>query len=83
MQVVIVTPEQTMLDEKCSSMTVPLFDGSYGIMDKHAPMIGRLGSGEMKIKTGSGNLKFEVEGGFVQVADNVVSVLTGKASAVD
>ena len=42
-------------------------------------MIGRLGYGELRIKTGSTVSRYYVDGGFVQVADNVVSVLTNRA----
>ncbi len=82
MQVVVVTPENTALDEKADSLTLPLYDGSQGILDNHAPMIGRLGFGEMQISVGGSNLRYYVDGGFVQVADNVVSVLTGRAIPV-
>ena len=82
MQVVVVTPEATALDEKCESISLPLFDGSAGILPNHAPMIGRLGFGELTIKAGGRTLRYYVDGGFVQVADNVVSVLTGRAVEV-
>ena len=42
-------------------------------------MIGRLGYGEMRITEGSSVRRYYVDGGFVQVADNVVSVLTSRA----
>ena len=83
MQVVVVTPEATALDEKCESVQLPLFDGSLGILANHAPMIGRLGFGEMAIKASGKSMRYYVDGGFVQVADNVVSVLTGRAISVE
>ena len=82
MQVVVVTPEKTALDETADSVVLPLFDGSYGIMKDHAPMIGRLGFGEMRIHISGRQDSYYVDGGFVQVADNVVSVLTGRAIPV-
>lgn len=82
MQVVVVTPEKTAIDEPADSVILPLFDGSYGILKDHAPMIGRLGYGELKILAGGRQEHYYVDGGFVQVADNVVSVLTGKAIPV-
>jgi F-type H+-transporting ATPase subunit epsilon len=42
-------------------------------------MIGRLGYGELRVKQGGQTTKYYVDGGFVQVADNVVSVLTNRA----
>lgn len=76
---VIVTPETTALDEKADFVALPLFDGEIGIAPGHSPMIGRLGFGELRIKTGSNVVRFYVDGGFVQVADGVVSVLTNRA----
>ena len=82
MQVVVVTPEKTTLDEQAKEVTLPLFDGSIGILDNHAPMIGRLGFGELTLTVGGSTQRYYVDGGFVQVADNVVSVLTGRAMPI-
>jgi F-type H+-transporting ATPase subunit epsilon len=38
-----------------------------------------LGYGEMRLNRDGKSRRYYVDGGFVQVADNVVSVLTGKA----
>jgi F-type H+-transporting ATPase subunit epsilon len=75
----IVTPEQTALETKAEFVALPLFDGEIGIAANHSPLIGRLGYGEMRIKTGNTTLSYYVDGGFVQVADNVVAVLTNRA----
>jgi F-type H+-transporting ATPase subunit epsilon len=77
-QCVVVTPERTELDLQADSVTVPLFDGELGILRGHSPLVGRLGFGLLRIKTGGQQQDYFVEGGFVQVADNVVSVLTDK-----
>lgn len=80
-RVVVVTPEATLLDEGADFVALPLFDGELGIGWDHAPMIGRLGFGELRIKphNGGAEKRLYVDGGFVQVADNVVSVLTNRA----
>lgn len=75
----VVTPEQTALETKADFVALPLFDGEIGIMANHSPLIGRLGYGEMRIKQGSQEVSYYVDGGFVQVADNVVAVLTNRA----
>lgn len=71
-----------MFDESADSVIVPLIDGEKGVLPGHAPMIGRLGPGELRIKTGSEEHRFYVDGGFVQVAPDSVSVLTGKSIPV-
>ena len=76
---VVVTPEQTALEQQADFVALPLYDGEIGIGANHSPLIGRLGYGEMRIKTGGTTTAYYIDGGFVQVADNVVSVLTNRA----
>lgn len=76
---VVVTPEATVLDAAAEFVTLPLFDGECGIAPGRAPLIGRLGFGELRIRTGGGQTRYYVDGGFAQVVDNVVSVLTNRA----
>ena len=79
LRVVVVTPEQTVLDVTTDFVALPLFDGELGVAPGHAPMIGRLGYGELRIGHAPGVQRFYVDGGFVQVVDNAVSVLTNRA----
>jgi len=76
---VVVTPEETVLECEADFVVLPLFDGEVGIAPLHSPMIGRLGFGELRIRSGSETTRYYVDGGFVQVADNLVSVLTNRA----
>jgi F-type H+-transporting ATPase subunit epsilon len=82
LRVVIVTPEQTVLDTTTEFVALPLYDGELGVSPGHAPMIGRLGYGELRIGPLPGVERYYVDGGFVQVAENVVSVLTNRAIPV-
>jgi F-type H+-transporting ATPase subunit epsilon len=75
----VVTPEHTALETQAEFVALPLFDGEIGIAPKHSPLIGRLGYGEMRIRTGSQTLRYYVDGGFVQVVGNTVAVLTNRA----
>ena len=83
LKLVVVTPETTVLDVTAEFVAVPLFDGELGIGKNHAPMIGRLGFGELRYRFGGETKVYYVDGGFVQVQDNVVSVLTNRALATD
>jgi F-type H+-transporting ATPase subunit epsilon len=76
---VVVTPETTVLDAQVEFVALPLYDGEVGILPGRSPLIGRLGYGEMRIKKGGEVQRFYVDGGFVQVANNEVSVLTNRA----
>ncbi len=77
---IVVTPEATILDQTVEFVALPLYDGEIGIGRGHSPLIGRLGYGEMRLRTAGGqSQRYYVDGGFVQVAANVVSVLTAQA----
>ncbi len=80
---VIVTPERTEVDVIATSVTVPLFDGEMGILKNHSPLVGRLGYGVLRVQDAASTSKYFIEGGFVQVADNVVSVLTDRVVKQD
>lgn len=77
--VVVVTPEQTVLETEADFVALPLYDGEIGIAPDRAPLIGRLGYGELRLRQGGTTTSYYVDGGFVQVADNVVSVMTQRA----
>lgn len=76
---VVVTPERTVLDTDADFVALPLFDGEIGIAWNHSPTIGRLGYGELRVRSGSSTKRYYVGGGFVQVADNLVSVMTNRS----
>lgn len=76
---VLVTPEKTTFDASADFVVVPMIDGEAGIGVDHAPMIGRLGCGEVRVKIDGKGERFYVDGGFVQVDQNEVSVITGNA----
>ena len=76
---IVVTPEETAMEQESSFVVVPLFDGELGVAPGHSPLIGRLGLGELRLTASDGTKsRFYVDGGFVQVANDVVTVLTGK-----
>ncbi len=78
-QCVVVTPERTLFDETVEFVALPLYDGEIGIGPGRAPLIGRLGFGEMRTRQGGATHRYFLDGGFAQVRDNVVTVLTNRA----
>lgn len=82
LRLVLVTPEKTLLDEPVIELRFPLYDGQIGILPGRAPMLGRLGYGELKITAAQGEVSYFIDGGFVQVKGPVVSVLTNRALPV-
>jgi len=85
---VITTPESTVLDTRAEFVSVPLFDGQRGIGRGHAPFVGRLGVGEVRI-TGEGGGGAEatrrtfIEGGFVEVGHDEVTIITQRSIAAE
>ena len=79
MQCIVVTPERTLYDQPAEFVALTLYDGEIGIAPGHTPMIGRLGYGEMRIRREGRADRYYVEGGFVEVLGDVVSVLTQRA----
>src|SRR5438552_358924 len=79
LRIVLVTPETTLLDEPVEALRFPLYDGQIGILPGRAPLVGRLGYGELRITAAAGIRSYFVDGGFVQVKGEVVSLLTNRA----
>lgn len=79
---VIVTPESTILDVASRGVILPLEDGQLGVAPGHTPLIGRLGSGEVRITKAEGQggvQRVFVEGGFAEVGHGTVTVITQRA----
>jgi F-type H+-transporting ATPase subunit epsilon len=76
---VVVTPERAVFEGIGEMVILPMYDGELGVLPGRAPLIGRLGAGELRIKAAAGTTRFFVEPGFVQVRENVVTVLTARA----
>ncbi len=80
MKCVAVTPEKTVFDLEIEAVVLPLFDGEYGVEANHSPVVGRIGAGELRMTLKDKSIeRWYVEGGFVEVANNVVSLLTNCA----
>ena len=76
---VVVTPERTVVDQEAEFVALPLYDGELGVAPLRQPLVGRLGYGELRIRSQGRTQRFYVDGGFVEVAQDVVSVLTARA----
>jgi len=83
LRVVVVTPERAVLDESADMVVLPMFDGERGVLIGHAPFVGQLGPGELRIKSGATTKRYFIDGGFAQVTGTVVNVLTARAIAAD
>jgi F-type H+-transporting ATPase subunit epsilon len=78
MHLEILTPEKKLYTGDVYGIQLPGISGSFEILDKHAPMVSALGKGTMKLlldKSGQNNLRYTIQGGFMEVIQNKVTVL--------
>lgn len=76
MRVTVISPDKAMFDGQADAVVAPAFDGEVGILPRHAPFMTLLGTGTLVIRQGSDAKRFEVRGGFLQVVDDQVRVVT-------
>jgi F-type H+-transporting ATPase subunit epsilon len=81
LNVSVISPEAVVYEGTTDSVVVPAHDGEVGILTGHAPMMALLGKGVLRIGAESGGQRFNVDGGFLQVVDNTVRVVTERATA--
>jgi F-type H+-transporting ATPase subunit epsilon len=81
LKVSVISPERTVFEGEADMVVVPAWDGEMGILRGHAPMLVLLGKGSLRIRTKGGEQRFDVEGGFLQVVDDIVTVLSERADA--
>ena len=77
----VISPERVLYEGEAESVVVPAYDGEVGILTGHAPLMTLLGRGTLRLTGGGGTQRFSVEGGFLQVVDDRVRVVTERASA--
>lgn len=75
----IITPERAVYSGDTTSAVVPAHDGEIGFLTHRAPMLVRLGVGTLRLKTDDGDLAFYVDGGFAEMVDDQLTVLTEDA----
>jgi F-type H+-transporting ATPase subunit epsilon len=73
--VTVISPEAVLFEGTTDSLVAPAFDGAVGILTGHAPMMTLLGKGILRV----GGQRFAIEGGFLQVVENQVRVVTERA----
>lgn len=82
-KVTVVTPERAVLETDADSVVLPAADGETGILPRHAPLVVRLGAGELRIASRGVKTAYYVEGGFAQVRNNSVLVLATLVRPID
>lgn len=83
-QCTAVTPEGSVLETEATSAIFPAYDGELGVLPNHAPLLTKLGIGVLQVITAEGERReIYIDGGFVQMVDNKLTLLTEKAKPVE
>ena len=79
----VVTPERAVYEGPARFVALPAWDGEIGVMSHRAPLLVKLGVGKLRIDTGAESgedeLVFLIDGGFAEMVDNRLTVLTEDA----
>jgi F-type H+-transporting ATPase subunit epsilon len=76
----LVTPDRVLLDATAEAVELPAMSGYIEALYGHAPLLGELGAGEVRLHGGtSGDQKFFVAWGFVEVLPERVTILAETA----
>lgn len=76
----VISPEATVYQGTATLIVAPAWDGEVGVMRGHAPMLVLLGEGDVRVTTNGGEQRFRIGGGFMQVVDDTVTILSEHAA---
>ncbi|NLO89352.1 MAG: F0F1 ATP synthase subunit epsilon [Clostridia bacterium] len=79
----VVTPERHVIKTEADSIVVPAAEGYLGILPNHAPLITSLRIGVVRYRQEGQEKRMAISGGFMEVADNVVTILADTAELAE
>jgi F-type H+-transporting ATPase subunit epsilon len=75
MEIELITPDKKAFSGEAFSVVLPGINGYFEILENHAPLVGALKEGTVRIKTKTEELHFGIQSGVVEVLHNKVSLL--------
>lgn len=75
----VATPERLVIRERVHAAQIPCENGMIGVLPQHAALLSELGTGELSYTIGAMKHSIVISGGWVEVRDNHVRVLTDRA----
>ncbi|MEO8277372.1 MAG: ATP synthase F1 subunit epsilon [Thermoanaerobaculia bacterium] len=76
----VVTPEREVMALEARFVAFPAYDGEMGILARRAPLLAKLGAGLLRVEAaGGGKRQIFIAGGFAQMVDNKLTLLTEEA----
>ena len=79
LQVELVAADRKVWDGEASMVVARTLEGELGILPGHTPLLGVLGEGQVRITTDSGVIEIDVDGGFMSVDHDRVTLVTESA----
>lgn len=79
----VITPERAVLEREATFVAFPAVDGEIGILAQRAPLLAQLGAGELRVESAAGRERLFVAGGFAQMVDNRLTLLTEEARPIE
>jgi F-type H+-transporting ATPase subunit epsilon len=81
----LITPAAQLLDAPVTYASIPAWDGLFGVLVDRAPIVAKLGLGELRLDLADkgGSKSYLVEDGFVQMVNNKLTILAAKAFATE
>lgn len=79
----VITPDGIVVDETAESVRFPALDGLMGVLPRHAPLVAALDSGELSYRSGGNQQSLFIAGGFAEVRDNTVRLVTQAGERAD
>jgi F-type H+-transporting ATPase subunit epsilon len=81
MNLQILTPEKRLFSEEVYGVQLPGIEGSFEVLEKHAPLVSALGKGVLKVlKDKNATVSYTIGGGFVEILNNRATVLVESAT---
>jgi F-type H+-transporting ATPase subunit epsilon len=78
MHLEIITPDKKIFDGEVTEASFPGANGSFQILNSHAPLVAALSKGPVSYTTKEGKQLLVVDGGVVEVIDNKIILLAEK-----
>lgn len=78
-KVKVVNYQEKVLEQEAEFLLVRTTEGEMGILPNHSPFVAGLAIGEMKIRLNGNEKCYFVSGGFLEISNNVVTVLADEA----
>lgn len=72
----VITPDRIVLDTTAEAVRVPASDGLMGFLPRHANLVAALDVGLLSWREGGKESEIFVSGGFVEVRENTVRVVS-------